>query len=77
MLCSAKGILLLYLGQFCSPSPEVSPGTWLPKFPRFTPSVTSVGLHPKLWYSCRGVEEVICMDLKSEDLSNTDNTVIA
>lgn len=74
MLCSAKGILLFYLGQFCSPSPGISPGTWLPYFPL---CISSVGPHPSLWNSCRGEEEIICIDLKTEHLSNTDNIVIA
>lgn len=71
MLCSARGILLLYLGQFCSPFPGVSSGTWLPYFALSMSSVSSVGLHPSLWYSCRSGEEVICIDLKTQDFSNT------
>lgn len=71
MLCSAKSILLLYLGQFHSSFPGVFSGAWVPYFPLRMSSVSSGGLHPSLWYSCRGEEEVICIDLKTQDISNT------
>lgn len=46
MLCSAKGILLLYLGQFCSPFPGVSPGTWPHTFPFARPLSAQWGSIP-------------------------------